>query len=67
MRDQLLPRDRDILMSSYDEHAKKSTNQIKNWLHTYKPTILQSVKIATTHAITGVRAITSYFKSVPNA
>jgi hypothetical protein len=68
MRDQLIPRDRDILKSSYEEHAKKSTNQIKNWLHTYKQTILQSVKVATNHAITGVRrAITSYFTSVNNA
>jgi hypothetical protein len=61
LRDQLLPCDRDILMSTYAEHALKSTNQIKNGLHIYKPTIIHSIHTAKKHAIIGVRSISSYF------
>jgi len=37
-RDQLLPRDRDIVMESVEVHAQKTTRQIRNWItNTYIP------------------------------
>ena len=61
MRDQLLPRDRDLLMESAEVHATKTTRQIRNWITTFRPIIQHSVKTAAKHAITGVKSIREYF------
>jgi hypothetical protein len=62
LREEMLPGDRCILMATVEQHAEKPTLILKNWIHTFKPTVIHSVKIATQSALRGVRSLTEYFR-----
>ena len=67
LKDEVLARDRDIFYDTIDQHINKAaTSQLQNWISTWRPTILTSVKHAKSWAIKGVRTINHYFQFQPD-
>jgi len=61
-RELYLPRDRDFLFETVEEHLTQSTTSLLNWFSTYQPMFAHSALQAKKHAIKGVRSIRSYFQ-----
>ena len=67
LKDEVLARDKDIFYDSINQHTNEAaTTQLQNWISTWHPTILTSVKHAKSWAIKGVRTINHYFQFQPD-
>ena len=59
---ELMPRDRDLLYDTVDEHLERSTTtQLTNWYNTYSPVFVASFRESASRAVRGVRSIATYF------
>jgi len=58
-----LPVDQDYLSSDVEEHLRRSTNSIRNWLQSFRPLHKHSFKEAKRRAISGMTSIAHYFGS----
>lgn len=63
-RQNMLPRDRDFLFDTVDEHITMPTTALLNWLSTYQPLFKDSIKRAKKNAIDKVKAINQHFVSL---
>ena len=62
-RDLLLPKDRDLLYDTVEEHLTAPTYSLLNWYQTYQPLLFShSIKRANELATQGMRSIRSYFQ-----
>ena len=63
VKDCVLPRDNDLFYNSIAEHYEQETTSrgLRQWLHTWKPTILQSVKEAKRLGTRGMANIRQLF------
>ncbi len=66
VRHNVLPRDRDCFYSTLEEHYEyeRTSTGLNQWLRTWKPVILQSIKQSATRSLRhlrGVSSIRSYF------
>ena len=67
LKDDVLARDKDIFYDSINQHTNEAaTTELQNWISTWRPTILTSVKHAKSWAIKGVRTINHYFQFQPD-
>ena len=67
LKDEVLAKDQDIFYDPVDQHTTEAaTTQLQNWISTWRPTILNSVKHAKSWAIKGVRTINHYFQFQPD-
>jgi hypothetical protein len=68
IRDEVLPRDRSLFYSSLDEHHQRepTARGLNQWLSTWQPVILQSVKDATRMGTRGMASIRQFFPSLPH-
>ena len=59
----VLPRDYDLFYTTIDEHYEHETTSrgLRQWIHTWKPVILQSIKQATTLGTRGLANIRQFF------
>jgi hypothetical protein len=57
----VLHRDRDIFFNDINEHKTKPTHAIRQWINTYQPLILKSIKDAKKHSLLHVRTLNHYF------
>jgi hypothetical protein len=53
--------DRDIFFTDINKHKTKPTHAIRQWINTYQPLILKSIKDAKTHSLLHVRTLNHYF------
>ena len=61
LRGKVLQRDRSLFHDHIDDHKKLPTRCIKQWINTYQPLLLKSVKDAKTFSLLHVRPLTHYF------
>jgi hypothetical protein len=66
LRDQVLPRDRELFYATLDIHFQKepSSRGLRQWLFTWKPVILQSVKDSKRLNTARTRSIRTYFSQI---
>ena len=66
LRAGVLPRDRDVFYPSIDIHKIKepSATGLRQWLNTWKPVILQSIKDGTRTGTTRVQSLTRMFRQI---
>ena len=66
IRDNVLPRDRDLFYTTLEDHwaAESSSRGLRQWVNTWKPVILRSVKDNERQGTTNNTAITSFFTRV---
>lgn len=67
IRNQVLPRDRALFYATLDEHYERESSSValRQWIRTWKPTILRSIKDCATVGLRHVRAITDYIQQRP--
>jgi hypothetical protein len=53
----VLHRDRDIFFNDINEHKTKPTHAIRQWINTYQPLILKSIKDAKKHSLLHVSTV----------
>ena len=61
LKNKVLQRDTQIFYESLDQHKLQPTRSIRQWINTYQPLILKSVKDAKTKSLIHVRPLTTYF------
>ena len=68
IRHDVLPRDHSLFYSNLDEHHQRepTSRGLTQWLSTWQPVILQSVKEAVRLGIQGMTPITQYFPALPH-
>jgi hypothetical protein len=57
----VLHQDRDIFFNEIMEHKTKPTHAIRQWINTYQPLILKSIKDDRKHSLLHVRTLNHYF------
>jgi hypothetical protein len=63
-KNSVLYRDRTIFFESVQDHSTKPTHAIRQWINTYQPLIMKSIRDAKTSSIQHVRPITHYFGEI---
>jgi hypothetical protein len=65
IRDEVLPRDHDLYYGTIDEHMERETTSrgLRQWLNTWKPVLLHSVKEGKRLGTNGMRSIRQYFQN----
>jgi hypothetical protein len=68
VKDSVLPRDSELFYRSLSEHYEQETTSrgLRQWLRTWKPTILKSVKDATRLSTRGMTSIRNHFLRLNN-
>ena len=64
IREDVLPRDHDVFYATLEEHYEQepTSRGLRQWLLTWKPTLLQSAKQAVTFGTQGMVNIQNYFQ-----
>ena len=65
-KNKVLPRDHDLFYNTLEEHYEQepSSRGLFQWINTWQPVIIQSVKDAATLGIQSTKAITNFFTSL---
>ena len=61
LRHKVLHRDRSLFHDHLDDHKEQPTRSIRQWINTYQPLLLKSVKDAKTLSLLNVRTLPHYF------
>jgi hypothetical protein len=66
LRNQVLPRDRELFYSSLEEHFTQdpTSRGLRQWVLTWQPVILRSVKDSSRLNVSRTRSIRSFFSQV---
>jgi hypothetical protein len=60
-KNSVLYRDKTMFFDSLTDHSTKPTHAIRQWINTYQPLIMKSIRDAKTSSLQHVRPLTHYF------
>jgi hypothetical protein len=65
IKNRVMPVDRDLFYSTIDTHYEQepTSRGLRQWLHTWKPLLLQSAQQARTIGVAGIQNIRHYFNA----